>query len=150
MYRAISSSTLRRSFNGTLVVEVISRTGCELNSAQIGVCSGAGDAVELDGAAFSLSRTGVLFMSLDLVMPNIAARFVVDFVFFGVLGALSLGLPLSRDWSSLGRLSDRSERVLLVLLCSAFTGLAFGSLVAIGISWDWLLLGDVYSVGERL
>jgi hypothetical protein len=141
---------LRRSFNGTLVVEVTSRTGWELNSAQMGVCTPAGDAVELGGAAFSLSRTGVLFISLDLDIPSIAARFVVDFVFFGVLGALSLGLLLSRDRSSLGLLSDRSESVLLVLLCSAFTGLAFGSLVAIGISWGWLLLGDVPSVGERL
>ena len=109
--------------------------GCELNWAQMGVCTGPAAEAELGGVVFSLSRLGVLFGSFDcLFLENMPARLFDDLVFgfsametssrarLGSLACLSLGLSLSFSLPS-----DRSDTELRVFLCRLFAGMAFES-----------------------
>lgn len=79
------------------------------------------------GAVFSLSLLGERPIFLDLLLPNIDARLVDDFVFLDLssgsstsgdrlrsIDCFSLALSLPRD---------RSDTVLSVFLCSPFLGL---------------------------
>ena len=87
----------------------------------------------LGGVVFSLSLdsfTGDCLVSLDLFLPNMVARLVDDFVFFGLLlvPSSSRARPafegcFSFDFSSF-LASARRETVLSVFWCRLFFGLA--------------------------
>ena len=79
------------------------------------------------GAVFSLSLVDDCPIFLDLLLPNIDAKLVDDFVFFDVskTGSSSCDRLRSIDSFSfaLSLPSDRSDTVLSVFLCRPFLGL---------------------------
>lgn len=127
LYRLASSRLRFKSLSGTLLVAVTSCKGCELNSAHMGVLGGSDARAGAKGAVFSLSLLGDCGIFLGLLLPNMDARLVEDFIFFDLSWAASSSCECLESTDCFSLLlslpRDRSDTVLRVFLCKPFLGL---------------------------